>query len=286
MLNQTLAEQLHSALQTTSKITFLVGAGISADSGIPTFRGKEGYWTIGSKNYHPQEMATNRMFQINAEEVWKWYLYRKGVVENANPNPSHFLLKELEELLHSQFALVTQNVDGLHKRVGSSPDKLFSIHGDLNYVRCGDTCTNELYPFPDGFDWKNRNQSTITETELKLLTCPKCGELLRPHVLWFDEYYNEHYYKFDSAMKIAGESRILFILGTSGVTNLPMLIAEDVLYNKGFVVEVYTDESHFTHLLTNRSNGLIIREKSSVFLDGLVNHLRNHHSLPRRNSHN
>ena len=275
MLSTQLIEKLKSCFNTEKKITFLVGAGISADSGIPTFRGQDGYWTIGSQNYHPQEMATNRMFQVNAQEVWKWYLYRKSIVAVAEPNPIHYFLKELEDLLPNQFALITQNVDGLHKRAGSSFDKMFAIHGDLNYIRCSESCTDELIPFPEKIDLKNRDQHTITEQEWKLLHCPKCGELTRPHVLWFDEYYDEKYYKFDSSKKIAKNTGILFILGTSGATNLPMQVASDVLSYDGFVVEVNTDESHFSELLENNENGLIIRCRSSLFLEELVKILKN-----------
>ena len=103
-------------------ITVLTGAGISAESGIPTFRGRDGYWTIGSKEYHPQEMATFHMFTRRPLDVWAWYLYRKTVCAEAVPNAGHRALVELETLFLDRFCLITQNVDGLHLRAGNTPE--------------------------------------------------------------------------------------------------------------------------------------------------------------------
>ena len=96
------------------------GAGISAESGIPTFRGPEGYWTVGSKEYHPQEMATNRLFRQQPWDVWQWYLYRTSVCARAKPNRGHAILVELEQRLQDRFLLITQNVDNLHILAGKA----------------------------------------------------------------------------------------------------------------------------------------------------------------------
>ena len=106
--------------------------------------------------------------------------------------------------------MITQNVDGLHKLAGNSDKRTYLIHGDLNYVRCGDECSNELYPFPKNISDKTR-YDYITYEEEKRLKCPKCGEDLRPHVLWFDETYNEKYYKFQTVRSIADNTGLLFI---------------------------------------------------------------------------
>ncbi|MFH1625115.1 MAG: Sir2 family NAD-dependent protein deacetylase, partial [Pseudomonadota bacterium] len=99
--------------ESDGNLTVLTGAGISAESGIPTFRGKEGYWTIGSKEYRPEEMATLRMFLQDPFEVWQWYLYRRTVCANAHPNSGHTAIVELERIFRDRFCLITQNVDGL-----------------------------------------------------------------------------------------------------------------------------------------------------------------------------
>ncbi len=274
-MDKRIIEQLRFCKDKNKKVAFLVGAGISAESGIPTFRGKDGYWISGSKNYKAQEIGTYKMFQIASQEVWKWFLYRKSITDFAKPNQSHIKLKEIEDRLGNNFALISQNVDGLHKRAGNSEERTYLIHGDFDFVRCGDECTNELFPFPKGIKLINRNNDIITEEEWKLLRCPKCGEDLRPHVLWFDEFYNEKYYRKDTVLRISKNSGLLFILGTSGATNLPKKITENVLSNNGMVVEINIDESYFSKRLVNKKNGILIRQESSIFLAELFNEIKN-----------
>ncbi|MCL9805499.1 hypothetical protein NAT51_08195 [Flavobacterium amniphilum] len=106
-----------------------------------------------------------------------------------------------------------------------------------------------------------------------LILC--CGEDLRPHVLWFDEYYNEKYFKRDTVLRISKNTGLLFVMGTSGATNLPRTIAENVLAKNGMVVEVNIEESYFSQLLQNKKNGIIIRQETSPFLTELKNQLEN-----------
>jgi NAD-dependent deacetylase len=257
-----------------SKITFLVGAGISADSGIPTFRGKDGYWVSGSKNYKAEEIGTYEMFSKASMEVWKWYLYRKSITEKATPNAGHIALVKIEESLGDRFALVSQNVDSLHRRAGNSEERTYLIHGDFDYVRCGDECTSELYPFPKEVSLVDRNKDVITAEEWEALKCPRCGEDLRPHVLWFDESYDEKYYKLNSVLRVAANTGILFILGTSGATTLPRIVTRDVLANNGFVVEVNIDSGYFTETVKNHKKGIAISQGSSEFLTELESTIR------------
>src|SRR5438552_13760341 len=100
------------ALTKPGRVVVLTGAGVSAESGIPTFRGKDGYWTVGAREYHPQELATHAAFERMPWEVWAWYLYRRGVCRGARPNAAHDALVRLDAHLGARFALVTQNVDG------------------------------------------------------------------------------------------------------------------------------------------------------------------------------
>lgn len=269
MINERIIERIQYCLRKDKRISFLVGAGISAESGIPTFRGKDGYWISGSKNYKAQEIGTKRFFNIASHEVLKFYLYRKSITQFAEPNQSHIMLKEIEDVLDDKFALISQNVDSLHKKAGSSEEKTFLIHGDHDFMRCGDECSSELYPFPKDIELKNRKKNQLTEEEIKILKCPKCGEDLRPHVLWFDEYYNEKFFKKDTVLRISKETGILFILGTSGETTLPQVIAKNVLAKSGMVVEINIADSYFSELLKNKKNGIIIRSESSPFLTEL-----------------
>lgn len=268
MIDERIKSKIKECLLGEKKITFLVGAGISAESDIPTFRGKDGFWVSGSKNYKAQEIGTYRMFAIASYEVWKWYLYRKSLTEKARPNQSHLMLKEIEDLLQDSFILISQNVDSLHKKAGNTDRRTYLIHGDMDYVRCGDGCTDKLFPFPK-IDLENRSKDVLTAEEINLLKCPECGQDLRPHVLWFDETYNEKYYKSESSLKAAGETGVLFVLGTSGATNLPQQIVERVLYYGGTVVEVNTDDSVFTENLRDEESGFVIKSKSSPFLTEL-----------------
>lgn len=269
MIEKRILDRIEYCLKNDKKISFLVGAGISAESGIPTFRGEDGYWVSGSKNYKAQEIGTKRFFNIASHEVLKFYLYRKSITEFAKPNQSHFMLKEIESLLNDNFALISQNVDSLHKKAGNSDKRTYLIHGDHDFMRCGDECSNELYPFPDGIKLNGRQKDQLTESEIEFLKCPKCDEDLRPHVLWFDEYYNEKFFKKDSVLRISKETGILFVLGTSGETTLPQVIAKNVLAKSGTVVEININESYFSELLSNKANGIVINSKSTPFLTEL-----------------
>jgi NAD-dependent deacetylase len=274
-MNERITQQLKFCKEKNKKVSFLVGAGLSAESGIPTFRGKDGYWVSGSKNYKAEEIGTLKMFQVASREVWKWFLYRKSVTEAASPNRSHTMLKEIEDILGDHFALISQNVDSLHRKAGNSEERTFLIHGDFDFVRCGDECSDQLYEFPKNISLEKRDKDVISPEEWEALRCPKCGEDLRPHVLWFDEYYNEKYFKKDTVLRISKNTGLLFILGTSGATNLPRTIAENVLAKNGMVVEVNIEESYFSQLLQNKKNGIIIRQETSPFLTELKDQLEN-----------
>ena len=263
-------DSLEHCQKHNKKISFLVGAGVSAESGIPTFRGKDGFWVSGSKNYKAQEIGTKRFFNIASHEVLKFYLYRKSITEFAEPNESHHKLVQIETLLNDQFALVSQNVDGLHKKAGNTSERTYLIHGDHDYMRCGDDCTNELFPIPSGIQLKNRKKDQLSEQDIDLLKCPNCGEDLRPHVLWFDENYDEKFFKKDSVLRVSKETGLLFILGTSGETQLPQKIAQNVLSNSGTVIEVNIEDSYFSGLLKDKKNGIVLNSKSTPFLIDLT----------------
>ena len=205
------------------KLVFLAGAGISAESGIPTFRGKEGYWRVGSKNYHPQELATRAAFMRMPDEVWRWYLYRRTVCRDAAPNPGHLALVDLERTFGDRFVLVTQNVDGLHLRAGNSLARTLQIHGNIDYMRYPVPEGPHAIPIPDDVGRYGRD-TPLSDADRARLVGPG-GEPARPHVLWFDEYYDEPRFRAESALRAATEADLLVVIGTAGATNLPMQIA-------------------------------------------------------------
>lgn len=263
---------LRRAVQAPGQITVLTGAGISAESNIPTFRGPEGYWTIGSKVYQPQEMATLRMFRQDPRSVWQWYLYRVRVCQRARPNAGHLALVRLDRLFGSRFALITQNVDNLHLRAGQCPQQTLQIHGNIFYVRCSAECRHEVLPLPAGVYGKDKNEP-LTEAEWQLLHCPDCGNLMRPHVLWFDEAYNEMYYHLYSALNLAKRSTMLIVVGTSGATNLPNRIAAGVYRNNGIIIDINPYANPFAHLADSYDNGYAIQDTGSQALPLLVQKL-------------
>lgn len=261
-----------SAVAGADCITVLTGAGISAESGIPTFRGKEGYWTIGSEEYHPQEMATFAMFTQKPKEVWRWYCYRRAVCLNAEPNSGHRAIVDLEELLRDRFTLITQNVDGLHLRAGSSSERTYQIHGNVNYMRCAANCSNQLFPVPDFIPSQPISKETPFDL-IEQLKCPKCRQWGRPHVLWFDESYDEALFRFESSINIAAKTDLLLVVGTAGATTLPNHVVQLVLRRGGLVVDVNIEENLFGEL-AREQGGYSLQGPSGSLLPALVDAIR------------
>lgn len=274
MLDQKTKDFLKSWMQNSRKLTFLVGAGLSVESGIPTFRGKEGFWTVGSKNETPQSMGTKRMFDTNADEVWRWFLYRASLCAKAKPNAGHKALAKMERLLGDRFALVSQNVDGLHFRDESKISNLYLIHGDLRYMRCSEECSKALYPMPNSLVAKERNRDTpLLWEEKQLLLCLKCGAYTRPHVLWFDEYYNEKHYFLDSTQRLAKMTGLMVVVGTSGATNLPQVLVDTTLSKNGLVIDINPNPNLISDRIERKASGHVIRKKSSLALQWICDYI-------------
>jgi NAD-dependent deacetylase len=185
------------AFQRAKSVAVLTGAGISAESGIPTFRGPGGLW----RNYHPHELATPEAFAHDPRLVWEWYDWRRGLIAQAQPNPGHLALVELERRVASErgsFTLITQNVDGLHERAGSR--SVAKLHGDIWRVRCG------------GCGREERNE------QVPLANLPPrcaCGGLLRPGVVWFGEMLPQGEWR--RAVEASQRAEIFLVVGTSAV---------------------------------------------------------------------
>ncbi len=267
------AELFAARMRVGATITVLTGAGISAESGIPTFRGKEGYWTVGSRVYQPEEMATAAMFLRRPEEVWAWYLYRRTVCRRAKPNPGHFALVELEHLLGPRFTLVTQNVDGLHLRAGSSQERTYQIHGNLDFFRCARECHTGIHPLPEALPEHQRGEA-LSEAERMALCCPRCGGPARPHVLWFDESYDEPRYRFESTLAAADATDLLLVVGTSGATTLPNRVVANVLGRGGEVIVVDLEETVFSRAAQRSGRCWFLNRPSSETLPTLIAGIR------------
>ncbi|MEZ4475461.1 MAG: Sir2 family NAD-dependent protein deacetylase [bacterium] len=268
MLPPDCAAAVTAAIRGGRGVIVLTGAGISAESGIPTFRGEEGYWRIGSTHYRPEQMATLAQFRRTPDEVWRWYLYRRTVCQRATPNAGHRAVVALEAALQGRFALITQNVDGLHGRAGSSLARTCHVHGSLDHIRCAAACTVEIHPFPEGVA-DHAPDSPFTEADRALLVCPRCGDRARPHVLWFDECYDEAFYRFDTSLRLAEAAGLLITVGTSGATNLPNQVVDLVRRGRGVLVDVNPHENPFRHA-ARRAGGFGLEGGSGEWLPALV----------------
>lgn len=205
----------------------LTGAGISKDSGIPTFRGKDGWY----KNHPPEELATPTAFSKNPTFVWEWYNYRRKIILSASPNEAHYKIAELEKHFPC-FLLVTQNVDSLHRKAGSK--KIVELHGNIFRTRCT-KCDIE---FPE--DYK------IFKDEELPPKCPHCGGILRPSVVWYGESLNP--YDIERAFSFAKKADLILVVGTSGIVYPAAMLPSIVKSHGGIVVEINPDTTPISEI--------------------------------------
>jgi NAD-dependent deacetylase len=274
---QAAAKWLGSAWNGSGTILVLTGAGISAESGIPTFRGEEGYWRIGSRNYFPEELATRAAFERMPEEIWGWYLYRRSVCRAAAPNAAHLALARLEQALAERgaaerFLLVTQNVDGLHLRAGNSLERTYQIHGNIDFMRSLDDRDPRCFPIPAEIGDRWERGKAIGERERELLKCPD-GTPARPHVLWFDERYDEPRFRYLSSLAATERAGLLIVIGTSGATHLPMAIVQRVAERGVPLLVINREPSLFSDLAEHLSKGRFLRGTAGEIVPPLVDAL-------------
>jgi NAD-dependent deacetylase len=185
--------RLKDTLAGARALVVLTGAGISADSGVPTFRGADGLW----RNHRAEDLATPEAFERDPRMVWEWYNWRRALIATTRPNAAHDAVAELERR-GGTFWLITQNVDGLHRAAGSR--KLSEIHGNIWMVRCTQCGKVE----------ENRDVPIAI-----LPTCTGCGGLLRPHIVWFGESLDpDDMERCGTALQ---RCDVMLIIGTSGV---------------------------------------------------------------------
>jgi NAD-dependent deacetylase len=204
-----------AAIQQASHIAVLTGAGISAESGVPTFREAQ---TGLYAQVNPQELASLEGFRQNPKLVWEWYSWRRSIVTAANPNPGHKALVAMEQRTPN-FTLITQNVDGLHRRAGSQ--NVLELHGNLMNTRCSQE-NILISEWPDGESIPPK--------------CPNCGAFLRPDVVWFGE--NPPAQALHTAIQVVTACQVFLSIGTSTIVepaaSLPIL----ALLNGAVVIEV------------------------------------------------
>jgi NAD-dependent deacetylase len=220
-------QRLLRALRVARRVGVLTGAGISAESGIPTFRdAQSGLWA----RFRPEELATAAAFRRNPQLVWDWYEWRRGLVAGAAPNAAHLALARLQTLV-PEFTLVTQNVDGLHQRAGSTD--VLELHGNIHRSRCfvEDTVVD-----------------TWPDTGERPPRCPACGAHLRPDVVWFGEALPPA--ALARADAVARECDVFFSIGTSAAVFPAAQLPMTALQGGATVVEVNKDPTPLTSAAT------------------------------------
>lgn len=210
-------------LSESRRIVFFTGAGISAESGIPTFRGKDGIWN----KLKPEELANFNAFLRNPQMVWEWYNHRKKIIHESEPNNGHLAIAEFEKYF-DDVTVVTQNIDNLHRRAGST--KIYELHGNIerNYcIKCH-TYYNEELDFSEGVP-----------------KC-KCGGLIRPDVVWFGEFLPAD--QLEESEKATIRSDVFFVVGTSAVVYPAAGLVYTAKRSGSFIVEVNIEQTEVSSI--------------------------------------
>ncbi len=235
----------------TGRVLVITGAGISADSGIPTFRGEGGFW----RTYKAEELATEAAFERQPEVVWRWYRERRAIVSAAQPNAAHVALTALAQECR-EFLLITQNVDDLHERVAVGGRSLAAfqivhIHGEIFVTRCSQ-CSHSV---------TDRESSTTRE----IPRCPVCQALMRPGVVWFDEENDPHEETRVRDFLAGGDCDVVLAIGTTATFDYIEQWARSGRGQNGWLVEINPDET-----ILSQHADQIIHERAAAVMPGLV----------------
>lgn len=233
-----------------SRVFVITGAGISAESGIPTFRGAGGHW----RNFDPAKLATEQAFRRDPELVWTWYRERRGNISAAQPNAAHVAVVELAARAR-EFLLLTQNVDDLHARARwngrqLAPEQLVQIHGDIFITRCS-RCTHR--------------ERDVSHAAGGVGKCPRCGELLRPGVVWFGENLPEDEIRRVDEFLRRGPCDYTFVIGTTALFPYIVQWALDARDAHGELIEINLEETPVSGYATQT-----IRRPAGVALPEIV----------------
>jgi NAD-dependent deacetylase len=219
----TFKQEFTEKLKTSKRLVFFTGAGISAESGIATFRGKDGIWN----KMKPEELANFNAFMQNPDLVWEWYQHRREIVNNTKPNPGHLAIAGLEK--YYDVTVVTQNIDNLHRRAGSN--KVFELHGNIERNFC--------------IDCKQYYDLTDLEKTSGVPHCKKCNGLIRPDVVWFGEYLPPE--EFNGGETAAKQSDICFVAGTSAVVYPAAYIPLNAKRAGSYIVEINIEPTELSN---------------------------------------
>ena len=232
-------ESIIEQIKDIQKVVFVTGAGISQESGIPTFRGKDGLW----RNYNAMELATIDAFYKNPKLVWEWYNERRRNIFSARPNLGHKAITELEK--YAEVVILTQNIDGLHQKAGST--KVLELHGSIVKIKCS-VC-----------DFKDE---IITEFSEIPPLC-KCGNILRPDVVWFGESLPQDVWQ--KAIIFSSQCDLMIIAGTSLVVSPANTLPIYAKQNNAILIEINPEKTEMSSEMD-----LVIRNTSASALPEFV----------------
>src|SRR5437016_673061 len=232
------------------RVLVITGAGVSAESGISTFRGKDGYW----RNLDPTKLATPEAFARDPNLVWNWYCERRQRIRKAQPNPAHQAIANLA-LQADEFLLVTQNVDDLHLRAGLPAEKIVQIHGDIFMTRCS-RCEFRRYEHEQEHD------------DGSLPKCQECGEDMRPGVVWFGEQLERAKIEIVENFMSGGDCDLVIVAGTTALFGYIVDWAVRARCRTGQLIEVNPEETSLSQF-ANKS----FLEPAGIALPRLYNGL-------------
>jgi NAD-dependent deacetylase len=237
------------------RVLVITGAGVSAESGIPTFRGKGGYW----RNLDPIKLATPEAFARDPELVWQWYRERRESIRDAQPNAAHEAIAKLAQCA-DEFLLVTQNVDDLHERAGLAKAEMVQIHGDIFVTKCS-LCD---------FQQEDHDHKHEQGREDGIPRCTKCNALMRPGVIWFGEPLPlretervETYLQSDSC-------GVVIVAGTTATFGYIIDWALRASRRGGELIEVNPEETPLSRFATR-----LVREPAAIALPRIVDRMIN-----------
>jgi NAD-dependent protein deacetylase/lipoamidase len=255
------------------RVLVLTGAGVSAESGIPTFRGEDGYW----RNLDPTKLATPEAFARDPQLVWDWYRERRQRIRNAQPNAAHEAIAKLAK--HTdEFLLVTQNVDDLHARAGIEKENMVQIHGDIFVTRCTRCDFRDTgrggSPEPPATcvvqpaNRRLRSIATTSERDLNVPTCPKCQALMRPGVVWFGEQLSRNEPERVEDFLDGGTCDVVIVAGTTATFGYIIDWALRGSRDGAELIEVNPEETPLSRFATR-----LLREPAAIALPRIVDQI-------------
>jgi NAD-dependent deacetylase len=234
------------------RVLVLTGAGVSAESGIPTFRGKNGYW----RNLDPTKLATPKAFARDPQLVWDWYRERRERIRNAQPNAAHEAIARLSQQTE-EFLLVTQNVDDLHARAGIPGEKMVQIHGDIFVTRCS-RCESKR--FEHEYEQEQEHES--------VRNCVQCEALMRPGVVWFGEQLPWGELQRVENYLEGGACDVVIVAGTTATFGYIIDWALRASRDGAELIEVNPEQTPLSQFATR-----LVREPAAIALPRIVDGL-------------